>query len=946
MRSLRLAATFVLAALWSAPVTTAAPALAPTLSSARHEALRAATDAAVVRAVAFATDTLRSGVRLLSTTLDGPRLTLDFSRELLDLGLGSLDFEHFLRASHRAAVDVLHADLAEIEIDTRIAGIPLPRWFELDSRTASVPQFSPPQAAPLLALPPGVPPATGALAGRRLAISPGHGYYLNASNAWVLQRDFYQGVVEDFVNHDFITLLGAELTAVGADVRPTRNLDRAAGNGLSGRPRWQEAARYHAQFLGAPTTVWNEPGFDHLSQDIRCRPLYANFVAADLLVSIHNNGGGGTGTETLYDNANSVAAESKRLADLLHGKVIAAIRRDYNPTWADRRVQGFNGSYGENRLATRPAVIVEVAFMDRPTPDNAAIQDERFRRLVARAIAEGIGEFLDGLAPVAPDTLVATGDATGIALTWADRAVNEAGYRIERRDDANGAFAPLAALAANITSYRDTTAAPGSVYRYRVAATDAAGAATNFSNEATSAVTRSAGAIVLTGTAPATPPTVDWGEAITFSFSTVDEQLHPVADAAIDLAGGFRDTAAAAAESAGSSGATGRAAITLTVPSGQADGVYDFRFVASKPGYAAGAPVTRQIRVSHARPAGAAPPAILAQPVARSVGSGASVTFAARATGDEPLSYQWQRNGLAVAGATSATLTLPAARGEDAGTYTLVVANSAGSVATLGAALAVRPAAWLTNLSVRATLAGGAPLAAGFVTAGGAKDVLVRAAGPTLAPFGVPGAMIDPRLELFRGSGRFADNNDWPAALAPAMAGVGAFPFGAASRDAAALATIDGAHTAQASGAGAGTVLVEVYDAGASSASRLVNLSARHRVGTGADILIAGFFVSGAGAKHLLVRAVGPTLTVFGVTGTLADPRLEVRDANGVVATNDDWDGALAATFAQAGAFALPSGSRDAALVVTLAAGRGYTAQVAGANSSTGEALVEIYELP
>ena len=109
----------------------------------------------------------------------------------------------------------------------------------------------------------------------------------------------------------------------------TGQLDRAAGNGESGFPRWQEAARYHVKALGAPASLWNEPGFDHLSQDIRCRPLWANHVGADLLVSLHNNGGGGTGTETLYDTSNGFGPESKRLADAVHGRIIAAIRRDY-----------------------------------------------------------------------------------------------------------------------------------------------------------------------------------------------------------------------------------------------------------------------------------------------------------------------------------------------------------------------------------------------------------------------------------------------------------------------------------------------------------------------------------------------------------------------------------------------------------------------------------------
>ena len=60
----------------------------------------------------------------------------------------------------------------------------------------------------------------------------------------------------------------------------------------------------------------------------------------------------------------------------------------------------------------------------------------------------------------------------------------------------------------------------------------------------------------------------------------------------------------------------------------------------------------------------------------------------------------------------------------------------------------------------------------------------------------------------------------------------------------------------------------------------------------------------------------------------------------------DSWSPSLAATFAQVGAFALPAASRDSAVVVTLAAGRSYTAQVSGVGDTTGEALVEVYELP
>jgi hypothetical protein len=133
----------------------------------------------------------------------------------------------------------------------------------------------------------------------------------------------------------------------------------------------------------------------------------------------------------------------------------------------------------------------------------------------------------------------------------------------------------------------------------------------------------------------------------------------------------------------------------------------------------------------------------------------------------------------------------------------------------------------------------------------------------------------------------------------------------------------------------------------------LVNLSAWNFVGTGSDILIAGFAIAGSGTKQVLIRAVGPALTAFGVPGALADPRLEVFDGTGrSLAVNDNWGTAVgsatlatAATFSAVGAFPLTAGSRDAALLLTLNAGASYTVQVAGVNNATGEGLVEVYEV-
>src|SRR5204862_1441364 len=87
-----------------------------------------------------------------------------------------------------------------------------------------------------------------------------------------------------------------------------------------------------------------------------------------------------------------------------------------------------------------------------------------------------------------------------------------------------------------------------------------------------------------------------------------------------------------------------------------------------------------------------------------------------------------------------------------------------------------------------------------------------------------------------------------------------------------------------------GVALFEVYDL-RNSGSRLGNVSTRGQVGTGDNILIGGLIVGGSTPKPVVVRALGPTLTRFGVTGVLADPNLELRDLNGnLVEANDDWE--------------------------------------------------------
>ncbi len=268
----------------------------------------------------------------------------------------------------------------------------------------------------------------------------------------------------------------------------------------------------------------------------------------------------------------------------------------------------------------------------------------------------------------------------------------------------------------------------------------------------------------------------------------------------------------------------------------------------------------------------------------------------------------------------------------------------------------------LVNLSTRGTVGSGpSQLIAGFVTTGGAKNLLIRAVGPSLARFSVHNFITHPVLTLQNPStgAVIAANDTWQAdgnasGVVATENQVGAFPFANGSMDSALGISLGaGAYSASAtagSGSSGETALVEIYDADALTApGRLVDVSTRGAVGPGDGVMIAGFVIGGSLPKRVLVRASGPALTNFGVGGTLPDPQLTLFDSGGTaIASNDDWKLArdptvTRATAARLGAFALAEGSLDAAMVTTLAPGS-YTIVVSGAGSSTGNALVEVYE--
>ncbi len=359
-------------------------------------------------------------------------------------------------------------------------------------------------------------------------------------------------------------------------------------------------------------------------------------------------------------------------------------------------------------------------------------------------------------------------------------------------------------------------------------------------------------------------------------------------------------------------------------------------------------------------------PVIVTQPVAQVVPPNTQVEFSVTATGGG-LSYQWRRNGAPIANATAATHVIPAADAGSVGSYSVLVSNSAGTALSADAALTISPAlasGRITNLAIRSQAGtGDNTLIVGFNVGGGSptanKPILLRGVGPALAAFGVGGALADPKLELFSGANRILENDDWAGNAQVTTVGtqVGAFAYGnPASKDAALYNPnlSPGSYSVWITGNGntTGVALAEIYDATPSATftvttPRLTNVSARTRVGTGDEILIAGFSISGSSSRTVLIRAIGPTLTTFGVPGALANPRLELYSGANRLLENDDWGGTavLATAFSSVAAFALPADSRDAAILVTLAPGS-YTAQVSGVGNTTGVALVEVYEIP
>jgi hypothetical protein len=259
------------------------------------------------------------------------------------------------------------------------------------------------------------------------------------------------------------------------------------------------------------------------------------------------------------------------------------------------------------------------------------------------------------------------------------------------------------------------------------------------------------------------------------------------------------------------------------------------------------------------------------------------------------------------------------------------------------------PGTQAVNLSTRMRIQTGDNAGiGGFIITGSApKHVLLRAVGPSIT--GLPGVLADPVLEL-HGPAGFATvtNNNWQddPTQAAAILATGLAPTN--NLESAIDATLNpGAYTGIVTGNGGttGIGLIEVYDLSQAVLSKLANISTRALVGTGNDIVIAGFILgNNSGMTRIVIRGLGGSLTLFGVPNALANPTLELRDSNGTPpAVNDNWQDNPGQAAELIAAGLAPTDALESGIAITLGPGQ-YTALLAGQGGTTGVGVIEVYD--
>lgn len=238
---------------------------------------------------------------------------------------------------------------------------------------------------------------------------------------------------------------------------------------------------------------------------------------------------------------------------------------------------------------------------------------------------------------------------------------------------------------------------------------------------------------------------------------------------------------------------------------------------------------------------------------------------------------------------------------------------------------------------------------AGFIITGNSsKAVVLRGIGPSLLPFGITDALLDPVLDLRDSNGSLILSNDnWKDTQRSQIEGGPLQPGD--DRESVIVATLPpGAYTAALTGKDntTGVGLVEVYDNNQAADSQLGNISTRGFVRADASVMIGGFILGGnPNSTRVALRGVGPSLSLFGLNNVLADPTLKLHDGNGaLLVSNDNWgdDPVSAAQLTSNGLGLLDP--KESGIFITLPPGQ-FTAVLAGKDGGIGLGLIEVYNL-
>ena len=415
--------------------------MGPNLPEAALRALLAGPLAAEARDGVVSAIPPGTGLILCSVT-DG-RVVVDLTGRALANGKGDWEIEQI----YRQVAATLRQFYPDLSVSLLVEGRPIASYAPPPPKIAP----RPPSAVTMS--------SSGALAGRSITLSPGHGYCWFGTS-WGTQRPGYCGYdAEDFHNITITKYLKAFLDMDGAVVKACRDIDQGAGNGPSGHAWWKEGAYVWLWHTGYPASVFaaytgdDPPGSSSNSEsndDIRSRPLSSDYDNTDIYLSFHTNGylgdcyGSGcpTGTETYYDAGTEHAAYgavSQQLGNAVNGAIMAAVQGNVNNipygawTCHGTCVKNSDGAYGEIRIPQRAATLTELAFHDSCDRDAAMIQDPFFQSVAMWGMYKGVCDYF-GVSPALPvygsqyvsDTIPAAmigGRTVSVSVTFRNKGV-------------------------------------------------------------------------------------------------------------------------------------------------------------------------------------------------------------------------------------------------------------------------------------------------------------------------------------------------------------------------------------------------------------------------------------------------------------------------------------------------------------------------------------------